>query len=83
MAVLDKDTGKLLNYRQLIRNPKYTKEWSKSSANEFGRLMDGIGDRVKGTKTMRAIYEHEVPKERKKERRDLRQFFMHGATRED
>jgi hypothetical protein len=36
MAVMDTDTGKLLNYRQLMQNTKYRKTWSLSSANEFG-----------------------------------------------
>ena len=26
LAVMDKDTGKLLNYRQLLRHPKYKKK---------------------------------------------------------
>jgi hypothetical protein len=26
LAVMDKDTGQLLNYRKIIRNPKYKKE---------------------------------------------------------
>jgi hypothetical protein len=43
MAVLDQDTGKLLNYRQLLVHPKYRKEWSVLSANEFGRLAQGVG----------------------------------------
>jgi hypothetical protein len=36
MAVMDKDTSKLLNYRQLMNSPKYIKSWSLSAANEFG-----------------------------------------------
>lgn len=67
MAVLDQETGKLLNYRQLLKSPKYNKEWSISSANEFGRLLNGVGKRVTGTNTMRAILESEVPKDRKKD----------------
>ncbi|KAL7488941.1 hypothetical protein ACHAW6_014541, partial [Cyclotella cf. meneghiniana] len=67
MAVLDRDTGKLLNYRQLLRTPKFAQVWSKSSANEFGRLADGVGGRVKGTNTIRFIFEHEIPTERKKD----------------
>jgi hypothetical protein len=43
MAVMDADTGKLLNYRQLMRSTKYREAWSLSSANEFGRLANGIG----------------------------------------
>ena len=35
MAVMDAETGKLVNYKQLMRNPKYKKKWGISSANEF------------------------------------------------
>jgi hypothetical protein len=37
IAVIDKDMGKLLNYRQLMNSPKYKKAWSLSAANEFGQ----------------------------------------------
>ena len=67
MAVLDQDTGKMLNYCQLLQAPKFAQVWSKSSANEFGRLADGVGGRVKGTKMIRFIFEHEIPTERRKE----------------
>jgi hypothetical protein len=46
---MDKATGKMLNYRQLLRHPKYSADWQLSSANEFGRLTNGVGGRVKGT----------------------------------
>ena len=36
LAVMDKETGKLLNYCQLMRHPQYKKEWSTSAANKFG-----------------------------------------------
>jgi hypothetical protein len=36
MAVMDKDTGKLLNYRQQMNSPKYKKAWSLTAANKFG-----------------------------------------------
>ena len=49
---MDAETGKLLNYRQLRKNPKYKKGWDISSANEFGRLANGVGGRVKGTNTI-------------------------------
>lgn len=67
MAVMDEDSGKMLNYRQLMRHPKFKRAWSKSSANEFGRLAQGVGGRVKGTDTMRFIREIEVPKQRRKD----------------
>ena len=68
LAVMDRDTGKMMNYRQLIRNPKYREVWSKSSANEFGRLANGVGGRIKNpTKTIKFIRESEVPKDRMKD----------------
>ena len=68
LAVMDKETGKMLNYRNLIRLPKYKEIWSRSSANEFGRLANGVGGRIKNpTNTIKFIMEHEVPKQRKKD----------------
>ncbi|KAK1740972.1 hypothetical protein QTG54_008224 [Skeletonema marinoi] len=67
MAVMDQQTGKMLNYRALIRDPKYRKEWLISAANEFGRLAQGVGDRVKGTNTIHFIHQTEVPVDRMKD----------------
>jgi hypothetical protein len=68
MAVMDAETGKLLNYKQLMRNPKYKKKWSISSANEFGRLANGVGGRTKNpTNTIKFIRKDEVPRDRRKD----------------
>jgi hypothetical protein len=68
MAVMDTDTGKLLNYRQLMRSTKYRQAWSLSSANKFGRLANGIGGRIKNpTNTIKFIFQHKVPTERMKD----------------
>jgi hypothetical protein len=68
MAVMNADTGKLLNYRQLMRSTKYRQAWSLSSANEFGRLANGIGGRKKHpTNTIEFIFQHEVPTEQMKD----------------
>ena len=64
---MDAETGKLLNYRQLRRDPKYSKEWNKSSANEFRRLSNGVGGRVKGTNTIKFIKRSDVPAGRRKD----------------
>ncbi len=65
---MDKDSGKLLNYRQLMRHPKYRAPWGLSSANEFGRLTNGVGGRIKNpTNTIKFIHRHEVPKGRRKD----------------
>ncbi len=68
MAVMDADTGKLLNYRQLMRSTKYRKAWSLSSANKFGVLANGISGRIKNpTNTIKFICQHEVPTEQMKD----------------
>ncbi len=64
----DRETNTYLNYRQLLRHPKYTKAWNISAANEFGRLAQGLKDgRVKGTDTIRFIQKDEVPFDRMKD----------------
>ena len=42
VAVLDGDTGKLMEYRHLMKNPKYKKIWGRSFRNEVGRLAQGM-----------------------------------------
>ena len=67
LAVMDKATGRMLNYRQLIRHPNYNADWTLSSANEFGRLANGVGGRVKGTNTITFIPKAAVPPNRRKD----------------
>ena len=66
-AVLDDKSGKMLNYRQLLRHPDLRGTWSNSSANEFGRLAQGVGGRIKGTDTIRFIRYEDIPKDRRKD----------------
>jgi hypothetical protein len=68
MTVMDADTGKLLNYCQLMQSTKYQDAWSISSANKLGRLANGVGGRIKNpTNTIQFIPQHEVPKEQMKD----------------
>jgi hypothetical protein len=68
MAVMDTDTGKLLNYCQLMRSTKYQDAWSLSLANKFGRLANGVGGRIKNpTNAIQFIHQHEAPKDRMKD----------------
>ena len=67
MAVMDAKIGNLLNYRQLRRDPKHSKDWNKSSANEFGRLADGVGGRIKRTNTIKFIRRSDMPADRRKD----------------
>jgi hypothetical protein len=59
-AVLDNETGDLLEYRQLIKNPKYKEVWSKSFAKEIRRLADT-------TKTIAFVSKQQIPQGRRKD----------------
>eukprot|EP00804_Cyclotella_cryptica_P024508 CCRYP_014628-RA/>CCRYP_014628-RA protein AED:0.32 eAED:0.32 QI:0/0/0/1/1/1/2/0/458 len=67
LAVMDHVTGKLLNYCALLHHPAYHDDWTTSSANEFGRLANGVGGRVKGTNTIQFIRKRGIPKDRIKD----------------
>ena len=54
-AVIDEETGKALEYRDLIKLEKYKNVWEMSYANELGRLTQGIRD-IPGTNTMFFIH---------------------------
>ena len=73
MPVLDKETGKTLEFRQLRNHPKFKDTWNTSYCNELGRLCQGIGhgsagpqlQRVKGTNTFRIIRYDDIPTEKR------------------
>ena len=62
-AVTDPDTGKQLEYKQLIGHPNrhLCQTWQQSSSNEFRRLAQGVGGHIAGTDTIRFIQHHEMP----------------------
>ena len=63
-AVIDHDTGISLEYAALSRGPDKEK-WVKSLANDFGRLAQGVGNRISGNNTMFFIRPSTIPKGRK------------------
>jgi hypothetical protein len=73
LAVLDQETGKLLEHRQLRKDPRYKKVWDRSYYNELGRLCQGIGTgdkacgkRVAGTNTFHIIAYANIPYHKQK-----------------
>ncbi len=64
-AVLNNDTGKLMEMRHLLRNPKYTKLWGKSYTKDFGRLIQGVSG-TKGTDTIVFIRYNKIPLDRRR-----------------
>ena len=75
LPVLDKETGKLLEYRQVRNNPIYSPIWNPSYANKLGGLCQGFGKVTKGTKkkqvagtdTFRVMHYRDIPKHKLKD----------------
>jgi hypothetical protein len=66
-SVLDGETGKLLEYRHLLKCPKYKDEWKHSFGNEIGCLAQGMPGRSEGTDTLFFIDRSKVPEDRRKD----------------
>ena len=66
--VIHPDNGKICTYATLASGkvPNQDKNtWTTSLANEFGRLADGVGDRMpSGTNTIKFIQHTVIPKDR-------------------
>ena len=68
-AIYDETTEKMLTYKTLLNHPNATKRtiWQTSAANEWGRLLKGVGtsttgtSRVKGYETIRFILPQQIP----------------------
>jgi hypothetical protein len=60
-AVLNMDTGELMEMRHLLVNPKYKEVWGKLYTTELGQLAQGIPGVSKGTDTIVFIQRDEVP----------------------
>ena len=74
LAVFDRESGKLLEHRQLRKDPCYKTVWDRSYANELDRLCQGIGTGnkaggkwVTGTKTFHLITFADIPHHKQKE----------------
>ena len=66
-AVLDEETGELLEYRHLIKKPKLREQWGYSFGNKIGRLVQGMPGRNIGTNTIYFIHKKEIPSGRWKD----------------
>jgi len=59
--------GELLEYKQLIANPKTRETWTHSYGNEIGLLAQGMPGCNTGTNTIVFICKNQVPKEQAKD----------------
>ena len=64
--IIDDDTGKELNYRQLSKNAKHQKIWKQYFANKIGRSPQGAGGCMEGTYTMFLIAQYQAPRDQLK-----------------
>ena len=66
-AVLNKDTGKLMEYRKLMKKPKHRHLYRNSYAKEIGLLSQGMAGLVECTNTIFLIYKQAIPVDRFKD----------------
>ena len=66
-AVLNEETGEIIEYRQVIKNPKYRKLYEKSFSKEIGRLAQGMPGQAEGTGKNIFIDKANVPVDRWRE----------------
>jgi hypothetical protein len=66
-AILNEDIGELMEFRHLIKNPKYSTIWKKAYGKELGQLAQGIPGTVHGTNTIGFIPKHDIPVDRRKD----------------
>jgi hypothetical protein len=59
-AIIDKDTGAVLEYRHLVKNPATKTVWETSFTKKIGHLFQGIRE-LKGTNTCFFIKKSQVP----------------------
>ena len=63
-AVLNQEAGEMMEYRQVMKNPKYRALYEKAYAKEIGRLAQGVPDLAGVTETIFFIDKDEVPPDR-------------------
>ena len=66
-AVLDQDTGDLLEYKHLLKHPKLKETWDRGHVKEVGRLAQGLPGVVEGTNTIKFIPNDDIPADRLKD----------------
>ena len=60
-AVLNEETGKLIKYHHIMKNPKYCQLYATSHSKELGRLAQLIPVKAEGTNTIYFIDKADIP----------------------
>ena len=61
--VLNEETGELMEYRHIVKNPKYRQLYVISYSKELGGLAQGIPVQVEGTNIIYFIDKFNIPVE--------------------
>jgi hypothetical protein len=61
-SVINENTGASLEYSHLVNDTSTFTIWNEAAANEFGRLAQGVGNRIEGSNTIFFIPRQAVPK---------------------
>ena len=62
-SVINEETGKLMEYRHIMKNTKYRQLYVTSYSKKLGRLSQGMPGKVEGTNTIYFIGKSDVPTE--------------------
>ena len=63
-TILNKEIGELMEYQQVMKNPKYRRLYGTAYSKEMGRLAQGIPGQAEGTDTIFFIDKSSVPLDR-------------------
>ena len=66
-AVLNEETGELMEYRHIMKNRKYCQLYATSYIKELERLTQGMPGKADGTNTIYFIDKANIPAERWKD----------------
>ncbi len=81
-AVLNNNTGKLMEMCHLLRNPKYTKLWGKLYTKELGQIAQGMVG-MNGTDTIVFIKYNKVPLDRRRHITYRKTVVMYQPEKDD
>ena len=72
---MDEETGDLLEYHHLVKQPIHKKVWGGAFGNKMGRLAQGLPCIFKGIYTLNFIFKHEILSDRFKDVTYARIFY--------
>ena len=67
ITVLNEETGELMKYRHITKNPRYCQLYATSYSKELGRLTQGMPGKAEGTNTIYFIDKSDIPAEQRKD----------------